>query len=457
MKKKTFFVSALVLIGLHTSTNKLSAQSFDVNLFAGTTNPGYSGDGGQATAAQIQSPFGVVADDSGNVYIADQDNYVIRKVNTNGIISTYAGNGTAGYSGDGGPATAAEFYTPDGLGADAAGNIYVTDDLNENVRVINKAGIISTLAGNGTSGYSGDGGPATAAELYHPNGNVIVDLSGNVLIPEYGNCVIRKVNTSGIISTLIGNGVSGYYGDGGPASAAELNSPYSLIQDASGNIYIADLGNNRIRKVNTGGIISTVAGNGAFGYNGDGGPATAAELYGPEGVAVDAWGNLYECEAYSATVRIINSGNIITTVAGNGDLGYFGNGGPATAAEFMYPSLISFDKSGNIYVADQDNDCIRKLSNLEEGIERIMNGNGQVRVYPNPCNGEFTLQINNASSESVNRIEIYNLTGEMVYAASTNTVFTRINMTNNAAGIYFYRVFTEKGNLVSSGKLMTVK
>ena len=214
---------------------------------------------------------------------------------TTGIITTIAGNGIAGYSGDGGLATNAELNNPYGVAVDSNGNIYIADTNNNRIRKVNSTtGIITTIAGNGTAGYSGDGGLATNAELYYPYG-VAVDSNGNIYIADTYNNRIRKVNsTTGIITTIAGNGTAGYSGDGGPATNAQLNYPYGVAVDSSGNIYIADTDNNRIRKVNsTTGIITTIAGNGNPGYSGDGGPATNAELYDPSGVAVDSNGNIY--------------------------------------------------------------------------------------------------------------------------------------------------------------------
>jgi trimeric autotransporter adhesin len=259
---------------------------------AGDGTAGYNGDGIAATTAELNNPIGVGIDDSGNIYFADAYNNRVREVNTFDIINTIAGNGTLGYNGDGIAATAAELKEPTGVAVGGSGNIYIADWLNQRIRQVNTSGIISTVAGNGTGGGNGDGGAATSAELDDPQG-VAEDSSGNIYIVDVFNQRIREVNTSGIISTVAGNGTGGYNGDGIAATAAELGSPRGVAVDGSGNIYIADWNNNRIREVNTSGIISTVAGNGIAGYNGDGIAATAAELYDPYGVAVDGSGNIY--------------------------------------------------------------------------------------------------------------------------------------------------------------------
>jgi hypothetical protein len=275
-----------ILVCLH-----LNAQI--ITTFAGNGTSGYGGDGGQATAAQLNRPISVAAGNKGNIYIADYNNNRVRMINANGIISTIAGNGTAGYTGDGGQATNASFNNPVSFTFDNNGNLYIADEFNNAVRKIDRRGIITTVVGTGNSGYSGDGGQASAAQLYYPAG-VTLDEVGNLYIADYYNNAVRKVNlTTGIITTVAGNGTPGYSGDGGLATAATLNQPWGIDIDAQGNIYTADYNNNAIRKIDTAGIITTLAGNGTAGYTGDGGLATAAELNQPSGIVVDAIGNIY--------------------------------------------------------------------------------------------------------------------------------------------------------------------
>jgi uncharacterized protein YjiK len=436
---------------------------------------GYSGDGGPADHAQLNDPRGLALDTSGNLYIADSDNNRIRKVDTNGIISTVAGNGASGYGGDGGPATEAMLDFPEGVAIDKSGNLYIADTANNRIRKVDTNGIISTVAGNGTSGYGGDGGPATEAMLDSP-GSIAADCSGNLYITEcdYDPCRIRKVDPNGIIETVGGeqpqfhspssvavdgcsvyfaavghnfpeqniwkldssetvaavagfvsysgeapsinadfdyprgiaadasgnvyiadqfhnriakvdtrgimttvvgsDGVAGFRGDGGPANQARLDGPGGLALDASGNLYIADLYNYRIRKMDTNGIITTVAGNGTQGYGGDGGPATQAILNYPEGVALDKSGNLYIADGANHRIRKVDKNGIITTVAGSGLHGYSGDGGLATQAQFYWPTSVALDASGNFYFPDGFHNCVRKVDN--NGIIATVAGNG---------------------------------------------------------------------------------
>ena len=336
------------------------STSGDISTVAGNGTLGYSGDGGAATSAQFIT-IDVAVDGSGNIYIVDNNNNVIRKVSTSGVISTVAGNGTGGYSGDGAAATSAKLQYPTGVAVDGSGNIYIADFNNNRIRKVSTSGVISTVAGNGTAGYSGDGGAATSAQLFQPFG-VAVDGSGNIYIAEQGNNVIRKVSTSGIISTVAGNGTAGYSGDGAAATSAQLNIPHGVAVDGSGNIYIVDLNNQVIRKVNTSGTISTVAGNGSPGYSGDGGAATSAQLNVPFGVAVDGSGNIYIADKNNFVLRKVNTSGVISTVAGNGNYGFSGDGGAATSAELTNPNAVAVDGSGNIYIAD--NIRIRKVSNI---------------------------------------------------------------------------------------------
>jgi len=332
-----------------------------ISTVAGNGVQGFSGDGGGATSANLNDPAGVSADAAGNLYISDYGNQRVRKAATSGIISTVAGTGVAGYSGDGAHATSYELNDPEGIAADSAGDVYIADYANQRVRKVTAAGAISTIAGTGTAGYNSDGILATGAYLNQPI-DVAVDGAGNVYIADSSNQRIRKIATSGIISTVAGTGTSGFSGDGGLATAAKIYLPEGIALDSSGNLYIADTYNNRIRVVGTNGVIKTIAGNGTSGYGGDGGAATSAMLDLPTGVAVDPAGNVFVADSANQRVREINSSGVISTVAGTGAAGYNSDGIPATEADVYYPHQVAIDAAGDVLIADDYNQRIRKLT-----------------------------------------------------------------------------------------------
>ncbi|MGO9011944.1 MAG: hypothetical protein ACLQPN_17740 [Bryobacteraceae bacterium] len=430
--------------------------AYTIQTVAGSS---FMGDGGPATAAQIGSIQGVALDAKGNLYLSDTDNNRVRKVDATGIITTFAGTGTAGFSGDGGPANAAQLNLPYGLAVDAAGYVYIADLGNDRVRRIGPDGTIVTIAGTGVKGYSGDGGPANAAQLFTPR-NVAVDATGNLYIAEFEGHRVRQVTPAGVIATVAGTGVAGLGGDGGPATLAQLNFPAGLAVDRTGALWIADSGNNRVRKILPGGVISTVlgasastalatpiaiavdqsltiyvadssalvrsyttaglwsnfAGTGAPGYAGDGGPAamaqltaphdlaagpagdvfiadgtrvrevdatglistvagdgylfavgdgtpaTSAILYRPSAVALDAAGELFIADTGTERVRVVPSAGLIQTLAGDGTAGYNTDGVPATAAELNAPTGLTMDPSGNLFLADTNNQRVREIS-----------------------------------------------------------------------------------------------
>jgi sugar lactone lactonase YvrE len=342
------------------------AQSYTITTVAGggpESFPGL-GDGGPATSAYLATPLGVAVDAAGNLYIADSVLGVIRKVAPGGTISLFAGQFLiGGYSGDGGPATSAELAFPNGIALDSVGNLYIADKVNNRIRKVDTKGTITTVAGGGAPipPSIGDGGPATQAMLGEPL-DVAVDGSGNIYIADFGNFRVRKVATNGIITTVAGGGVITTLGDGGPATSAYLKGPSAVAVDAVGNLYIADEFDNRIRKVATNGIITTVAGSGAGSYAGDGGPATQAGIDQPQGVAVDAAGNLYIADTSDDRIRMVTPAGTIGTIAGKGSVGYSGDGGPADDAAMNQPVGIALAKSGALYVADSQNSVVRLLT-----------------------------------------------------------------------------------------------
>ncbi len=304
-----------------------------VSTVAGLGSEGYSGDGGPATVAQLSSPYGLYVDPAGNLYIADFLNHIVREVTTDGKINTVDGNNSLGYgySGDGGPATSAQLNKPFGVAEDAAGNLYISDSFNDRIRVVTPGGNINTVAGNGNyqtppeGAYSGDGGPATQAALNEPFG-IAVDPAGNIYFADSHNNRIRKITPGGTITTVAGNGTAGFSGDGGTATSAQLNEPYDVKVDAYGDLFIVDYNNNCIRMVTTDGIITTIAGSPtAIGYAGDGGPALSAQLNYPTGLAVDTDGKVYIADSNNNVIRLltpaapsIGAGGVVSATAFGG-------------------------------------------------------------------------------------------------------------------------------------------
>jgi uncharacterized protein (TIGR03437 family) len=433
---------------------KISPDSATIANFAGNASAGYSGDNAAATSANIYAPIAIAFDASGNLFIAENADSRIRKVDTKGIITTVAGSGIAGFA-DGSDASKAQFNFPTGVTVDGSGNIYVADSLNLRIRKVASSSV-SSIAGNGAMSYSGDNGPAVAAQLNAPQsvaadasgnfyiadtannavrkvakggiitnligngqagngnnqlsgpqgvaadpaGNVYIsdtqnsrvlkvgaaggvstlggsdqfytpmglaaDAAGNVYVADLSRNMVRKISASGAISTVAGTGNAGFSGDGGAATAALLNSPRAVAVDSAGNLFIADTGNNRIREVTLGGQISTVAGTGLPGFSGDAGSALAAQIGGPLSVAVDPSGNLYFTDG--TRVRKVFTSGLIATIAGNTATGYSGDGGVAATAQFNGPAAVAVDAGGNLYVADSGNNAVRLLQPVAGGL-----------------------------------------------------------------------------------------
>lgn len=416
MKKKIYNISASLFLVIATA---ISVNAQYISGFCGNGTAGYSGDGGGAYMATLNNCAGVTVDGSGNVYIADQGNNVVRKVSPSGIISTFAGTGTAGNSGDGGAATAAALNSPSAVAADPAGNIYITDRGNHTIRKVDVSGTISRFAGTGVAGYSGDGDSARLCTLNQPEG-IAVDGSGNLYIADASNQVVRKVDAaSGFISTVAGMGAPGYSGDGGPALMAKLYEPVGVAIDAAGNLYVADLINNRIRKVSASGIITTFAGTGEAGDIGDGGPAMAARLRFPSSVSVSDMGKVYIADQGNYNVRIVNTDGIISRIAGTSTSGYTGDGGMAIDAKLGSPKAIFADGWGKLYIADHANHAVRVVS-ASVGVSAVSSGNTQLTVYPNPGTGSVTAIYPRSAAAAA--ITVTDVAGRVVYSRTAAAV-----------------------------------
>jgi trimeric autotransporter adhesin len=362
MTKTLIGIAAALLAGAAQG----QAQTYTISTVAGNGSSGFAGDGSSAAAAQLALPGGIAIDKSGNVFIADSVNSRIRKIATDGTISTVAGTGGAGYNGDGGAATAALLSSPGAVALDSSGNLYIADTGNDLIRKVTGT-TITTVAGNitsagfGSQAFGGDNGPATSALLNGPTG-VAVDASGNLYIADTKNNRIRKV-TGTTITTYAGDGNLGSAGDGGRAVIAHINAPRGLALDGAGNLYIADSGNHRVRVVAASNqVINTIAGTGTLGFSGDFGLATKAQLNVPHDVTVDAAGNVYIADYSNSRIRKVSTAGVISTIAGNGRFGVSGDGGPATSATLNFPAGLALDASGRIYIADAQSSTVRLLT-----------------------------------------------------------------------------------------------
>lgn len=434
-----------------------AAPTFTITTIAGNTKTGYSGDGGPATSAELDDPRGIVTDPAGNVYFCDRENNVVRKIDTSGIITTVAGTGVAGYNGDNILATKAQLNTPWRVTIDPAGNLYIADSVNDRIRKLATNGIITTVVGNGQPGYSGDGGPATSATLRIPE-QAELDVFGNLYIADTGNNVIRKVSTSGIITTVAGTGFGagvgnqtgngGYSGDGGPAIKAELNLPVSIAVDPSDNIWISDQINNVIRKVDTNGNISTVAGiYNKIGYTGDGGQATAATFNTPAGIAQDSAGNIYITDAGNNVLRVLLTNGVIQTVAGNGTAGFSGDGGPALKAEMDSLRQVAVGTYGDVYVADSFNNAIRKLTPSAPTAGEITNAFGNIKILA--ANTWFIIKGEDLSPPGDSRTW---QTSDFVNN-QLPTALDGVSVTLNGVSAYVYYISPEQINVLAPPSL----
>lgn len=365
---------ALPVAALVICTAIVPAQT--ITTVAGNGAVAYSGDSGPATAAALNHPRGVAIDAAGNIYVADLDNSRIRRIGADGMINTVAGNGVAGFSGDGEAATAAMLNRPQAVALDTAGNLIIADTQNRRIRKVDALGVISTIAGTGVEGYSGDGGPAALAMIQQAV-DLAADGAGNVYFADSSGHRIRKISSNGIITTVAGTGVAGPLGDGSPATAAQLNFPVGVAVDSKNNLYIADGDNFRIRVVlDANSNIYTVAGTGTGGFSGDGGPALGAKLNFALGVRVDSSGRIFIADSANNRVRVV-TGLDISTLAGTGTDGYSGDGGPAASAMLNFPWALALDNAGNLLLGDRVNSRVRKITLNTQG-QPILSANSMV-------------------------------------------------------------------------------
>lgn len=393
--------------------------SQNIMTYAGNGVFAYTGDGVQATTTSLANPNGLAVDALGNLYIADFDNSRIRKVTPSGIITTVAGNGTPGFSGDGGLATSAQINEPMGVAVDNLGNIYISDSFNYRIRKVSASGIITTIAGCGVTGFSGDGGPATLAKFDYPTG-IAVDPSGNVYVADWANNRIRVINPSGTISTFAGNGTNIYFGEGVPATNTGLYYPQAVCADLLGNVYITDCYNGRVRKVNTSGNITTIAGGGTVYTSGV--AATSVGIDDPIAITVDMVGNVYIIVENFNLIFKINTSGITSTICKWFPNGYAGDGGPAINAVFFYPIGIAIDASGNLFISDSDNNRVRVICALPSIPGTII---GNTTICP-------VISTNNYSVAPVTGAATYSwsLPGSWIGTSNTNS----ISITTNGNG-----------------------
>ncbi len=368
----------------------------NIYTIAGNGRPGYSGDGGTAIQAQLFKPFDIALDEEENLYIADSHNHRIRKIGIDGTITTVAGKGSPGFSGDGGPATEAKLFYPNSVYPDEEGNLYIADSFNNRIRKVDSSGIITTIAGTGWIGFSGDNGPATQATLFFPL-RITGDANGNLYFADSSNDVIRKIDTNGIITTVAGIGRSGYSGDGGVAKQARLKKPMGICLDGEGNLYIADTGNEVIRKVDTQGVITTIVDEFRLqnDHDEDDDENSVAEkvhddhgrkehLQFPTGIFVDALNNLFIADSFNHRILKRDNQGKISRIAGNDEQDFEGDGDLAVLAQLHNPRGIAGDSEGNIYIADRNNNRVRMIGvniSVEAGSQRQTYVNNPIQLF----------------------------------------------------------------------------
>ena len=441
----TLFISGLLLLSQATH-----AQTLKIKTIAGTGTLGYSNDGLAATDAQLYGPINVAVDKGENVYVVDYFNLRVRKINVAGIITTVAGTGIGGNTGDSTLASTAR-VDPQAIAVDKHGNLYIADGVYSVIRKVNTLGIISTIAGTGTGGYSGDNGLAIHAMLNGPRG-IAVDTSDNVYIADALNNVIRKIDgATGVINTIAGNDTAGYLGDYAAAIHAELDSPYAVAVNKWGTVYITDYKNDVVRSVDTNGLMHTYAGvYNSYGRAGDNGAAAFAQLNGPAGIAVDTAGNLFIADANNNVIRKVSTGGIITTVVGNGTAGFGGDLGYALGANLLTPFGVAVDIYGNIFIADANNERVREAFNPELAVTSPLI-NTAIDVYPNPAAAQITL----SDLTKGDKVTLYDMQGRQVCTWDIVANGARsFDIQSLVSGIYMLRISNAAGNNVAVARVV---
>ncbi len=422
-----------------------NAKAQTITTVAGNgTSSGISGDGGLATNASINGANGGAFDKHGNYYVADVLGHRLRKVSPDGIITTVAGTGTAGYNGDGIQATAARLDNPTAVVIDSSGNIIIDDGNNYRIRrVSSSTGKISTIAGTGTSGYNGDNIPATNAQLGGVQ-DICLDISGNLYLADQVNFRVRKINAAGIITSIAGDGT--FSGTGptadGPATSCGFNFLSAVTSDEASNIFIGDRSAARVWRVNTSGTISVVAGDGSFTYIGDNVPATATGII-PSRLTVNKLGELVIADRASLRIFKIDTTGIIHNIAGNGSTGYSGDGGPSTAASLDFPAGVVYDTCDNLYIAESTNRRVRKVTfsaTCHDETSKVKGANieSAISLYPNPATTHLTVK----TSEKINTISLTNLFGQTIPITESTITNNKaeMNIAHLPPGMYLMRV-----------------
>ncbi len=444
------FIFALALFSL-----QADAQVQKIMTLAGNGVAGFSGDGLNAAGAMLRGPTDVAVDTNGNVYVLDLNNFRVRKIFPNDVITTVAGNGFAGNDGNGSIGTSAKIAGR-AIAFDRRGNLLISDQTNSVIRRVNNLGIISKYAGGGTNGlqwgYSGDGGKADTARFNGPQG-IATDRKSNLYVADAGNHVVRKIDTFGHISTVAGTGNPGYFGDGGLAIFAELDSPYAVTVDKIGNLYINDYLNNVIRKVDTYGVITTYVGYmGALpGYAGDGGSATLATVNHARGLACDTSCNLYIADANNNVIRKVNfQTGFITTNVGNGSPGAMGDFGYVNGCNLFNPYGVAVNKYGSIFIADANNEKVRQTYSTT-GVQNVPVA-VTIEVYPNPTSGQITV----SGLSKDDKVTLSDVTGRIVsevwdVASDGSQTFSIMHYDN---GVYMLQVNDNIGNRKTTLKVV---